>query len=46
MEYINSEMKWDGMFEIDFDKAMVSLAKVQSAAILYSLEDEYDNKDV
>lgn len=41
MDYINNEMKWDGMFEIDFSNALVSLAKVESAAILYTFEDEF-----
>lgn len=46
MKYINSQMGYDGMFEIEFDEAMVSLANVESAAICYTLEEKYRDRDL
>lgn len=46
VEYINHEMNWDGMFEIDFDKAMTYLAKVQAAMVLYTMESDFRERDI
>ena len=46
MKYINAKMSYDGMFELDFDNAMVSLANVQAAAICYTLEEKYRDRDI
>lgn len=39
-------MEWDGLFEIDFDNALKALANVESAAIIYSLEDDFRQSDI
>lgn len=41
MNYINTQMEWDGLFEVNFDTALRELAEVESAAIIYTLEDEF-----
>ena len=45
MNYINTEMEWDGLFEVNFDTALRELAEVESAAIIYTLEDEFENDE-
>lgn len=46
MHYINEQMGWDGMFELNFDTALRELAIVEAAAITYSFEDEYRSKEI
>lgn len=46
MRHINESMGWDGMFELDFDEAMVNLANVEAAAITYTLEKKYRENDI
>lgn len=46
MTYVNSQMEWDGMFELNFDTALKELAVVQSAAVVYMLEDEFRRSDI
>ena len=44
VEYINREKEWDGMFEISFSNALENLADVQAAMVIYSYEDQYEQK--
>lgn len=46
VKYVNSEMKWDGMFECDFETALAKLANVESAMITYSMEDKFKESDI
>lgn len=46
VKYVNSEMKWDGMFECDFETALAKLANVESAMIAYSMEDKFKESDI
>lgn len=46
VKYINEQMNWDGMFEVDFGEALEKLANVQSAMITYSMEDKFRKSDI
>ena len=35
-------MGWDGMFETEFEEALVKLGNVLAACVTYSLEDKYE----
>lgn len=45
MQWINEQMGWDGMFETDFETALVKLGNVLAASVTYSLEDKYEKND-
>ncbi len=46
MQFIDQQRGWDGMHEIDFEKALALLGRVQAATVIYSLEQEYLKDDV
>lgn len=46
MQFIDQQRGWDGMHEIDFEKALALLGRVQAATVTYSLEPEYVKDDI
>ena len=42
VHWINEQMGWDGMFETEFEEALVKLGNVLAACVTYSLEDKYE----